>query len=188
MVVPYIAKIVMLYTSTNLLALALYWMSVFPPLALELFGNSNFLVGLLACTYGMLQLLAAFISGYYTDKNQTYRPKVLFIAACFGLAGISVLAIAVSFDWVKHTDLTRTVEDRRRTTLPMWIAGSAVLGLYQGFAATNVEAMIATVIPTGKRDQIYATKAMYETLSGIAGCVVTLALFLSSGNEWSVRT
>lgn len=183
---PYLAKLVIAYTSSNLLALSIWYNSIMSPLLFLLYNKSNLLVGIIACVYGLSSFGAAMGSASISDRaGGVYRPTVLYASAGLGAVGVAAMSAAVASDYSSAGGLNRTADER--TSLPLYVVGNFLCGVYAGASSANVETSIASAVSTGQRDRIYANKFVFETLAGVGGIVSSVVLFLVVGNDWSLE-
>lgn len=131
--------------------------------------HSSFHVGLLTGMSGMIQVLVAPITGWVSDNYS--RTRVLNTA---GFVSI-VATICTIFSVMKQNYV--------------FISGSMMLwGIFWAMTLPTIDALVADSVEQGERSQVYNDLFILYLSASAGGPIVSIAMFLGMGDEWSVET
>lgn len=129
--------------------------------------GSNSSVGILTGITGIAQLICTFFTA--TIGDTVPRSMILICGTCLGFVGIvmSITAITLAHYYFLLSCMI------------LW-------GFYWATTNPTLDAMIADSVQQGDRSKIYSTVATFRFIGRAIGPLVSIFLFLSIGNNWTI--
>lgn len=163
----YNIKLFLLYTFTSTAFRGIWDQHILSLFVYLITDGSNSSVGLVTGITGVAQLLCTF--GTATIGDKLSRNLILFCGAGLGVIAIIISIYSIS---VAHYRLLLI-------SMILW-------GFY--WAATNptLDAMVADLVEQGNRSKVYSTVATVRFIGRSFGPLVSIILFLSIGDTWTI--
>lgn len=125
-------------------------------------------VGYITAVLGMAQLVASIPAGITADFKS--RRSILRMASILGALAIATTMTAClvkNYFWLV-------------TALAAW-------GIFNGVTNTTLDALFTDSIPVGDRSHFFTQRASLVSLGNVVGPFVSLVMFLTLGNHWTVQ-
>lgn len=129
--------------------------------------RSSYVVGFLTGTTGLVQALMAPVMGFFADKYP--RVAVLRTSGVIGIVGILLTLPSVLYGHLVFIFLSM-----------------AVWGLFWASVNPTLDAVLADSARQGQRSRVYSWRYVMLILGTAVGPFVTLLIFSSLGDHWSV--
>jgi MFS family permease len=157
----------MLFTVLHNVSISIWFYACWSNYVFAVLGKSNTAVGWVSGANGIAEILAAIAAGWVSDVKIT-RLCMLRISMCTGLLALLALRISIEVQ-----------------SIAVFCLAQAIYGAFLGTMLTSVESVFAAFVSQGNRCAIYSVKFALESGSQIVGGLMSIALFVFFGNQWS---
>lgn len=166
-----VAMNVIRFTFLHNIALSIWLYGAWVPFAYDCFDSENRVIGWLSACNSVFELAGAAATGWWTDRMGHNKHRAVQASLMVGIVAMMVQVVGVTF-----------------RSLLVCLVAQCLFGAFMGMMLTSVEAWFADHVASGTRDRVYGFKYTLEMSGPIAGCGVSLALFLVEGDTWNSST